>query len=43
MESGITDDAGNSIEYGCNPGGITCYTCNDNWQNIFIVLFSPIG
>lgn len=42
-EDSMTDDAGNSIEYGYNPGGITCYTCNNNWQNIYIVLFSPIG
>ena len=42
-EQSITDDAGNSIEYGFNTGGITCYTCNDNWQNIHIVLFSPIA
>lgn len=42
-ERTITDSEGNSIEYGFNPGGITCYTCNDNWQNIHIVLFSPIA
>lgn len=42
-EKTITDDAGNSIEYGFNPGGITCYTCNDKWQNIHIILFSPIA
>lgn len=41
-QDSIVDDAGNSIEYGCNTGGITCYTCNDNWQNVHIVLFSPI-
>ena len=43
LEKAITDDAGNSIEYGFNTGGITCYTCNDNWRNIHIVLFSPIA
>lgn len=42
-EETITDDAGTSIEYGYNTGGITCYTCSDNWQNIYVVLFSPIA
>lgn len=42
-ENAITDDAGNSIEYNFNTGGITCYTCNDDWQNIHIVLFSPVA
>lgn len=42
-ERDITDDAGNSIGYGFNTGGITCYTCGDNWQNIYVVLFSPIA
>lgn len=42
-EKSITDDAGNSIEYGFNTGGITCYTCNDNWQNIHVVRFSPVA
>ena len=43
LEETITDDDGNSIEYGFNTGGITCYTCNDNWQNIHVVLFAPIA
>lgn len=42
LESGIIDESGNSIEYGRNTGGITCYTCNGNWQNIHVVLFSPV-
>lgn len=39
----ITDEAWNPIEYGFNTGGITCYTCIDDWQNIYLVLFSPIA
>lgn len=42
-EESITDGAGNSIAYGFNTGGVTCYTCNGNWQNIHVVLFSPIA
>lgn len=42
-EDSIIDEAGNSIEYDRNTGGITCYTCGDNWQNIHVVLFSPIS
>ena len=42
-EDTITDNDGNSIEYGINTGGITCYTCNDSWQNIHIALFSPVA
>ena len=38
----ISDDAGNSIEYGFNTGGITCYTCKNGWEIINIVRFSPV-
>lgn len=26
-----------------NTGGITCYTCNGNWQNIILVSFQPVS
>ena len=28
--------------WGMNENGITCYTCNDNWRNITIVLFRKV-
>lgn len=40
VEGTLTDDGYNSIDK-MNPGGITCYTCNDCWQNITIVFFQP--
>ena len=40
IETDMTDADGNSIA-DMNPGGITCYTCNDNWRNITIVFFVP--
>jgi len=36
----LTDADYNDI-WSMNPGGITCYTCNDCWQNITIVFFQP--
>lgn len=37
----MTDDNYKSVKYGANTGGITCYTCNGNWKNIWIVFFQP--
>lgn len=41
-ESDLTDDNYNSITTQ-NQGGITLYTCNNNWRNITIVYFQPIS
>lgn len=40
IKSTLTDDDHNDIQYS-NPDGITCYTCNGNWQDIWIVFFQP--
>ena len=39
--SALTDADYNPLTE-ANPGGITCYTCNGNWKNVTIVLFSKI-
>lgn len=36
----LVDDNYNSITT-ANMGGLTMYTCNDNWRNITIVFFQP--
>lgn len=41
VSSTLTDDHYNDIQYS-NPGGITCYTCNGSWQNVWVVFFQPI-
>lgn len=43
----LTDTNGNEVytnydSSNYNPGGITCYTCNGNWQNIILVNFQPV-
>lgn len=38
----LTDKDYNSIMFDANKGGITCYTCIGNWQNVWIVFFQPI-
>lgn len=38
----LTDKEYNSIMFDTNKGGITCYTCIGNWQNVWIVFFQPI-
>ena len=38
----MTDDKYKSLNYGANTGGITCYTCNGNWRDIWIVFFQPV-
>lgn len=42
QKTDMTDDNYNSVLYGCNTDGITCYTCNGNWKNIWIVFFQPV-
>jgi CRISPR-associated protein Cas5 subtype I-A len=39
----MTDDNYKSVKYGANTGGIPCYTCHDNWKNIWIVFFQPVN
>lgn len=39
----MTDDTGNSLNYGYNTGGLTLYTCNGCWQDIWICFFRPVG
>ena len=39
----MTDDAGNSLNYGYNTDGLTLYTCNGCWQDIWICFFRPVG
>lgn len=39
-DSGLTNSDYVSIHYD-NEGGITCYTCKENWQNIRVVFFQP--
>lgn len=38
----LTDIEGNSLRCGYNTGGITCYTCNGHWENIFICFFTLV-
>lgn len=38
----MTDNKNKSLNYGANTDGITCYTCNGNWQDIWIVFFQPV-
>ena len=39
----IMDADGNYIYNKSNPGEITCYTCNGNWQNVILVSFQPVS
>lgn len=39
----LTDKNYTSIMYNSNKGGITCYTCLNNWQNVWIVYFQPVN
>lgn len=43
-DSGIIADASHTgiYYYDYNNGGVTCYTCNGNWQNIILVSFQPV-
>lgn len=41
IKSTLTDDDYRDIS-NMNPGGITCYTCNGNSHNIWIVFFQPV-
>lgn len=36
----LTDENYNTIKYS-NEAGITCYTCNGSWKNIWILFFQP--
>ena len=36
----LTDENYNTIKYS-NEGGITCYTCDGGWQNIWVLFFQP--
>ena len=40
FKSWLTNSNYSSIHYD-NEGGITCYTCKENWQNIRVVFFQP--
>ena len=42
-ETSLTDASGESIAYGFNPGGITCYTCDRNWTDLTLAVFYPLG
>lgn len=37
----LTDSNYNYIDF-INPGGITCYTCNENYKNITLAFFKPL-
>lgn len=38
----LTDNNYTEYESDFNVNGITCYTCNGNWKNVWIVTFTPI-
>ena len=37
----LTDDEGNRL-YDVYPDKLVCYTCNDNWKNITVVVFDKV-
>lgn len=38
----MTDENGVFLNYGHNTDGLTLYTCNGTWQNIWICFFRPV-
>lgn len=43
LSSDMTDGNYNSVKYGANKGGITCYTCHGKNSGIWIVFYQPVN